>query len=223
MISGGPLDNLLARASPTKGNNFPFFQELAQSTPSKQQSNLPLLPKSPLSSPTWSSYPSCSNPKDAITLCNIDRYLSGTLPTTPHSFHSSRTASSPSMQSPDSLTMVTSMSTPGSSTSGDASSIWDHCFSPIDLPREHHTHRSPSPSDSDTSGVSSGSSTEPLAEGLSEMIVSSYICDPTRANEALWGRYQTDILNSTYCLIYKKHFDINMIFISHSYQKLQII
>ncbi|XP_072020135.1 uncharacterized protein [Amphiura filiformis] len=171
---GGPLDSLLSRGTPTKSNNFQFFQELTASTPAKE-SNLSVLPKSPLSSPTWSSYPSCANPKDAITLCNIDRYLSGALPSTPHSFHSqsfqsSRTgSSSPSMDSPVSQNMVSSMSTPGSS-STEASSLWDHVFSPIDLPRSSEPHRSVSPSDSDTSGVSSGSSNEPLAEGLSEMI-----------------------------------------------------
>ena len=176
------MESLLGRTTtPSKSNNFPgFLQELtSSSTPSKQSSNLSVLPKSPLSSPTWSSYPPCTNPKDAITLCNIDRYLSGTLPATPHqSFHShsSRSGSSPSMDSPVSPLnnmMASSMSTPGSGTSStDASSLWDHVFSPIDLPRSEH-HRSSSPTDSDTSGVSSGSSNEPLAEGLSEMMVSS--------------------------------------------------
>ena len=37
------------------------------------------------------------------------------------------------------------------------------------------------------------------------------------------GNIKTDILNSTYCSISKKHFDTKIIFISHSYQKLQII
>ena len=34
------------------------------------------------------------------------------------------------------------------------------------------------------------------------------------------GDTKTDILNSTYCLISKKHFGTKMIFISYSYQKL---
>ena len=34
------------------------------------------------------------------------------------------------------------------------------------------------------------------------------------------GNIKTDILNSTYCSISKKHFDTKMIFISYSYQKL---
>ena len=37
------------------------------------------------------------------------------------------------------------------------------------------------------------------------------------------GDIKTDILNSTYCSIYKEHFDTKMIFISYSYQKLKII
>ena len=37
------------------------------------------------------------------------------------------------------------------------------------------------------------------------------------------GDIKTDILNSTYCLISKEHFDTKMIFISYSYQKLWII
>ena len=36
------------------------------------------------------------------------------------------------------------------------------------------------------------------------------------------GNIKTDILNSTYCSISKKHFDTKIIFISYSYQKLQI-
>ena len=46
------------------------------------------------------------------------------------------------------------------------------------------------------------------------------ICDPTRANEALWGDIKTDILNSTYFSISKEHFGTKTIFISYSYQKL---
>ena len=34
------------------------------------------------------------------------------------------------------------------------------------------------------------------------------------------GDIKTEILSSTYCSIYKKHFDTKMIFISYSYQKL---
>ena len=37
------------------------------------------------------------------------------------------------------------------------------------------------------------------------------------------GDIKTDILNSTYCSISKEHFDTKIIFILHSYQKLQII
>ena len=37
------------------------------------------------------------------------------------------------------------------------------------------------------------------------------------------GDIKIDILNSTYCSISKEHFDTKMIFISYSYQKLQII
>ena len=37
------------------------------------------------------------------------------------------------------------------------------------------------------------------------------------------GDIKTDILNSTYCSISKEHFDTKMIFLSYSYQKLQII
>ena len=48
------------------------------------------------------------------------------------------------------------------------------------------------------------------------------ICDPTWANEALWGRYQNWHLNSNsmYCSISKEHFATKMIFISYSYQTL---
>ena len=42
----------------------------------------------------------------------------------------------------------------------------------------------------------------------------------TRAYEALWGRYQTDILNSTFCSISKDHLDTKTMFIPYSYQKL---
>ena len=34
------------------------------------------------------------------------------------------------------------------------------------------------------------------------------------------GDIKTNFLNSTYCLIYKEHFDTKMILISYSYQKL---
>ena len=37
------------------------------------------------------------------------------------------------------------------------------------------------------------------------------------------GDIKTDSLNSTYCSVYKEHFDTKMILISHSYQKLKII
>ena len=37
------------------------------------------------------------------------------------------------------------------------------------------------------------------------------------------GDIKTDILNSTYCSISKEHFDTKTVFISYSYQKLQII
>ena len=50
--------------------------------------------------------------------------------------------------------------------------------------------------------------------------VTRHICDPTWANEALWGRYQNWHFKFTYCSISQKHFDTKTIFISYSYQKL---
>ncbi|XP_022087061.1 uncharacterized protein LOC110977342 [Acanthaster planci] len=144
---------------------------------------------SPLSSPTWSGYTLCTNPKDAITLSNIDKYLSGALyqqqmqqqlqqqqqQQQQQQLQQNLAMSPvPSYASPEFNRVGQhrhfggSISSPGSS---DSSSIWEHVFSPIDRPGARDS-RSSSPTDSDTSGISStsASSGEPLAEGLSEMM-----------------------------------------------------
>ena len=175
--SFGPVSPISPNSLPLSPSGFPPF--LANAV------------KSPLSSPTWSSYSLCSNPKDALTLSNIDKYLSGALQQQQHHqmmmqqqqqqqqmqmqmHHNLQSSPVPSLTSPEInrtggyRNFGGSVSSPGSS---DSSSIWEHVFSPIDGPGSHT--RSSSPTDSDTSGISStsASSGEPLAEGLSEMMV----------------------------------------------------
>ncbi|XP_071789324.1 uncharacterized protein [Asterias amurensis] len=170
----GPVSPISPNSLPLSPSGFPPF--LANAV------------KSPLSSPTWSSYSLCSNPKDALTLSNIDKYLSGALQQQQHHqmmmqqqhqqmqmqmHHNLQSSPVPSLTSPEInrtggyRNFGGSVSSPGSS---DSSSIWEHVFSPIDGPGSHT--RSSSPTDSDTSGISStsASSGEPLAEGLSEMM-----------------------------------------------------
>nr|BAT21141.1 cytoplasmic polyadenylation element binding protein, CPEB [Patiria pectinifera] len=139
--------------------------------------------KSPLSSPTWSGYTLCSNPKDALTLSNIDKYLSGALYQQQMQQQMQQQQQQQQNLSMSPITSYVSpeynrvgqhrnfggsISSPGSS---DSSSIWEHVFSPIERPGARDT-RSSSPTDSDTSGISSASASsgEPLAEGLSEMM-----------------------------------------------------
>eukprot|EP00057_Strongylocentrotus_purpuratus_P007839 XP_011662313.1 PREDICTED: cytoplasmic polyadenylation element-binding protein 1-A [Strongylocentrotus purpuratus] len=131
---------------------------------------LPNVPGSPVSQSTWSSHPVCTNPKDAITLSNIDRYLNGggafPVETVGHIASMLECSPAPSDQYPSSLCSV-------SSPSSDSSVLWDYVFSPINqtMGAGSRDQKCPSPSDSDSSGVSSaGSMNDALAESLSEMM-----------------------------------------------------
>ncbi|XP_054752138.2 cytoplasmic polyadenylation element-binding protein 1-like [Lytechinus pictus] len=137
---------------------------------------LPNVPGSPVSQSTWSSHPVCTNPKDAITLSNIDRYLSGggAFPDEGACSHivsmleSLPASSVGSDQYPSSVSSV-------NSPSSDSSVLWDHVFSPINQAGGGAGNRDlkcPSPSDSDSSGVSSAGSMNDaqLAESLSQMM-----------------------------------------------------
>eukprot|EP00057_Strongylocentrotus_purpuratus_P023012 XP_011677486.1 PREDICTED: cytoplasmic polyadenylation element-binding protein 1 [Strongylocentrotus purpuratus] len=131
---------------------------------------LPNVPGSPVSQSTWSSHPVCTNPKDAITLSNIDRYLNGggafPVETVGHIASMLECSPAPSDQYPSSLCSV-------SSPSSDSSVLWDYVFSPINqtMGAGNRDQKCPSPSDSDSSGVSSaGSMNDALAESLSEMM-----------------------------------------------------
>ncbi|XP_071501594.1 cytoplasmic polyadenylation element-binding protein 1-like, partial [Diadema antillarum] len=129
---------------------------------------LPPVPGSPISQSTWSSHPVCSNPKDAITLSNIDRYLSGGGGFQEDANLASLLESSPAPS--DHYASSGSVSSPGSDSS---SALWDCVFTPIKQAMGVGTRdqKCPSPSESDSSGVSSaGSVNDVLAETLSEMM-----------------------------------------------------
>ena len=129
---------------------------------------LPTVPGSPISPSTWSSHPVCTNPKDAITLSNIDRYLSG------GSFSGDGVATLPLESSPTMSDQYHGSSCSVSSPGSDSSMLWDCVFTPIKhaMGAGGRDQKCPSPSESDSSGVSSaGSTNDALAESLSEMMV----------------------------------------------------
>lgn len=161
--------------------------QLTQMSANLQPSSaLQTMPLSSLSSSPWTAYPMCTNPKDAITLHNIERYLNGTMcgykappptPSSPYNNSPSLYNSSTPFPSSISFTGKESNTTPmidrsfgsHSTPPSDTSSLWGHVFSPTETSPRSSTpspvggltiSRGPSPSLSESSGFGSTESND---------------------------------------------------------------
>ncbi|XP_071824960.1 uncharacterized protein [Apostichopus japonicus] len=152
--------------------------KLAQMTTSMQPPLQPS-PLSPLSASPWTAYPVCTNPKDAVTLHNIERYLNGTMcgykappptPSTPFTPSSTPYTTKDAFTTPMSDRSSSSHSTPS-----ETSSLWGHVFSPTDIPRSTTPSplgltRGPSPSLSESSGIGSTESNNDRVDALTDQL-----------------------------------------------------